>query len=308
MPLPRQTQHAGNAERLALGLAYFSIGLGVLELLAPGRMARLIGSRRHGKSRNLLRAMGAREIANGVAMLSQPRRPEWLWTRVAGDALDLALLAPLLRRDRAQRAWSVAAASAVIGVTILDVLTAMEFEDSHPTGIDVTHATTINKPVAEVYQFWRSLENLPRFMRHLETVEVLTPTRSRWVGTAPAGLPIEWEAVTTEDVPNQRLAWHSVTGAAVPNTGEVRFVEAPGGQGTEVHVRLRYWPPAGHLGQTFAWLFGASPEQQIREDLHRFKQLMETGEIPLSEGPGLSRPAQPPAQPSELKEYAGVPS
>jgi uncharacterized membrane protein len=172
--------------------------------------------------------------------------------------------------------------------------------------VRVERVTTVNKPVHEVYEFWREFQNFPRFMRHLESVEVLGDRRSRWRAKAPAGRTVEWEAEMLEDRQDEWIAWRSLPGSQIENSGSVRFQPAPGARGTEVRVQLQYSPPAGRLGRSIAWLFGEEPEQQIHDDLHRFKQLMETGEIPLSDGPALWRPAQPARDPQEIRKLAGV--
>jgi len=161
----------------------------------------------------------------------------------------------------------------------------------------VTKAITVNRPPEELYRFWHDFENLPRFMNHLEAVQVLGETRSRWRAKAPGGSKVEWDAEIVEDRPSQVIAWRSLEGTAVDNEGAVRFVPAPGGRGTEVHVELRYEPPGGALGATVAKMFGEEPGQQVQEDLRRFKQVVETGDVARSDasvrGGG---PAQPIAQ------------
>ncbi len=117
---------------------------------------------------------------------------------------------------------------------------------------------------------------------------------------------MQWEAEILQEVENEWIAWRSVAGSDVQNSGSVRFRRAPGARGTELRVQLEYVPPAGALGRGVAWLFGDEPEQQIREDLHRFKQLMETGEVTLSDGPGMWRAARPAASPDQIRAYAGV--
>lgn len=171
--------------------------------------------------------------------------------------------------------------------------------------VRVERVTTINRSVDEVYAFWRRFENFPRFMRHLESVETLPKGRSRWRARGPAGIRVTWEAELVEDRQGEWIAWRSVPGSGIQNSGSVRFSPAPGARGTEVRVQLQYSPPAGSLGRGIAWLFGEEPDQQIHHDLHRFKQLMETGEIPLSDGPGLWRAAQP-ADPETIRSLAGV--
>jgi uncharacterized membrane protein len=145
-------------------------------------------------------------------------------------------------------------------------------------------AITINKPVDEVYGYWHDFERLPTFMWHLQSVSSSGGGRSHWVAKGPAGTTVEWDAETTEDVPNERISWQSLEGADVANTGTVVFSPAPGGRGTEVRVQLHYNPPGGVIGATIAKLFGEEPQQQLKDDLRRFKQVMETGEVVLSDG------------------------
>ena len=301
------------AEQLAVGLGWFSIGLGLAELFAPRSVARAIGM--PDASDGILQTFGAREIANGVAILSQPDNPTWLWSRVGGDGIDLAYLTSGFQDDGVDTSKLGIAMAAVVGVTALDAICARQLSSEGASSGDqlddggavrIERVTTINKPVHEVYQFWRDFENFPRFMRHLESVEKLDERRSRWRATAPAGQTIEWEAELLEDRPDEWIAWRSVKGSQVENSGSVRFSPAPGARGTEVRVQLQYSPPAGSLGRGIAWLFGQEPDQQIHHDLHRFKQLMETGEIPLSDGPALWRPAQPAKDPAKLRKIAGV--
>lgn len=150
--------------------------------------------------------------------------------------------------------------------------------------IKVEKTVTINKPVDELYSFWHNFENLPNFMKHLKEVKVLDNKRSHWVATAPLGTSIEWDAEILEDRENEFISWASAENADVENSGFVRFKKAPGDRGTEVKVVLEYSPPGGALAAVFAKLFGEEPEQQIGDDLRRFKMLMEAGEIATTEG------------------------
>src|SRR4051794_5724058 len=301
--MQRYENDQSSTEQLAVGLGWFSIGLGLAELAAPDAVARFIGLRDNSTSRATLRAYGAREIGTGVAILMQPENPTWLWSRVGGDVLDLASLASAARREDADQQRLGGAAAAVIGVAALDVICARQLSARHSDGstrarraegIQVERVTTVSRPIKDVYRFWKNFENFPRFMRHLESVQVTGDRRSRWCATGPAGTRVEWDAETIRDDENEWIAWRSLEGSDVQNSGSVRFTAAPGARGTEVRVQLQYSPPGGALGRSVAWLFGEEPDQQVHEDLHRFKQLLETGEIPLSEGPGLSRAAQPP--------------
>lgn len=145
-------------------------------------------------------------------------------------------------------------------------------------GTNVDESVTINRPIAEVYRFWRNFENLPRFMRHLELVAMREAGISHWVAKGPAGTTVEWDARIINEVDNKLIGWQSLEGSTISTAGSVHFDESE--RGTTVRVRLQYSPPAGKLGSTVAWLFGEEPSQQIREDLRRFKALLETGEIP----------------------------
>jgi uncharacterized membrane protein len=150
--------------------------------------------------------------------------------------------------------------------------------------VEVVKSVTINRPVEEVYRFWRNFENLPRFMRHLTSVEVLNEKRSRWTANAPGGMTITWEADIVNEKNNTLIAWQSVEGSDINHRGIVRFASAPQGRGTEVVVELEYEPIAGLLGTAVAKLFGEEPNQQVEDDIRRFKQFMEAGEIPTTDG------------------------
>jgi uncharacterized membrane protein len=156
--------------------------------------------------------------------------------------------------------------------------------DTTGNGIWVEKSVTISKSPEELYRFWHNFENLPQFMEHLESVKVLDDKRSHWVAKAPAGRTVEWDAEITQDEENALIAWRSLENADVANNGSVRFQPLPGGRGTEVDVLVRYTPPGGVLGALVAKMFGEEPAQQIGDDLRRFKQLMEAGEIPTTEG------------------------
>lgn len=162
--------------------------------------------------------------------------------------------------------------------------------------IDIETAITINRGPEELYRFWRNFENLPRFMKHIEAVNVLDDTRSHWLIKMPAGAMLEWDADITQDREPEIIAWQSLPNADVDNSGSVRFTPASGGRGTRVHVALSYKPPAGAIGHTIARLFNIVTVQQVQEDLRRFKQLMETGEIPTTEGQPSGRVEQRPTE------------
>jgi len=150
--------------------------------------------------------------------------------------------------------------------------------------IKVEKTVTINKSADELYRFWHNFENLPRFMKHLKNVEVHDDKKSHWIANAPLGQSVEWDAYILEDRENEFISWASAEGSDIDNSGFVRFTKAPGDRGTEVKVVMEYNPPGGALGAAIAKLFGEEPEQQIGDELRRFKMLMEAGEIATTEG------------------------
>jgi len=194
-----------NGQKLARGLGWFSIGLGIAELAAPQAIAKLVGVRDN--RRGLIRLLGLREIGHGVGILSQRRPVESVWSRVGGDGVDLACLTAAFRSPDSKKSRVAAATAAVLGVTALDLMTAQQLsgQRSRSTSrgdIPVRESIIINRSPEEVYQFWRDFENLPSFMYHLEFVKVIDRNRSHWVAKAPLGTTVEWDAEITEDRPN----------------------------------------------------------------------------------------------------------
>ncbi len=146
----------------------------------------------------------------------------------------------------------------------------------------VSRTVTINRPRQELYAFWRDFRNLPLFMENIESVTVKDGNRSHWVVRGPAKTDLEWDSEITEDVQDEVIAWRSVEGASVQNSGRVEFVDSSNGRGTVVSVTIAYDPPAGALGKAFAKIFRREPKIQARQELRRFKQLLETGELPTA--------------------------
>ena len=211
------------------------------------------------------------------------RRERWISAVAAA-----AMAAYGLRRRQGRLLLPVAGAllgRAVSGRCAVNQLlgrnTALDDEPASPVtsvrrgeGVRVDERIVLNRPRSEVYRFWRNLENLPRFMDHLESVTVLDDERSHWVAKGPAGTRVEWDAVIHNEIPNELLAWRSLEGSEVDNAGSVHFSPTANGD-TEVHVVLRYDPPAGRLGAAVAKLFGEDPSRQVAEDLRRLKQVVE---------------------------------
>ena len=220
-----------SAQRLAIGLGWFSLALGAAEILAPRQLARMIGVPATERTAKLFRAYGAREIAAGAGILARPDESKWLWSRVGGDALDLATLGAAAREERSDPTRLALAAAAVAGVTALDLIAARRVDESHDDFPDFTVKMSDEQAIT--------------VKTSLEMVE------TAWVEWCASGL------------------------SKLKNNYAVRFEPAPGARGTEVH------------------LSGGGSTGMLREELRRFKQRLETGEVPISDGPGLSRPARP---------------
>jgi uncharacterized membrane protein len=160
-------------------------------------------------------------------------------------------------------------------------------------GIKVVRAVTIRKPAAELYAFWRDTPNLMQVIHHPVSITATSSDESHWVVSGPGGRNVEWDALVVNDTPGRLIAWRSREGAAVENAGSVRFEDAPGDEGTEVTVALEYNPPGGKLGAAIAKLTRDSASSQVYDALHRFKALMEAGEIPTIEGQSVGGPQRP---------------
>jgi uncharacterized membrane protein len=225
----------------------------------------------------------------------------------------------IAHRGGRRRRRLLAVTGAVAAITALDVVTAVQATQAKKVrgarrggAMELTATTTIRKPASEVYAFWRDLENLPTFMAHLEQVRATGERTSHWAASAPFGSDVEWDAEIIDETPGEKIAWRSTGDADVPNAGTVRFVPAPDGVSTEVHVVLVYDLPGGKVGKAVAKYFGEEPHQQLDDDLRRLKQVLETGEVVRSDGAPWGKRArrefpQRPAQPlsdAELEKGA----
>jgi uncharacterized membrane protein len=278
-------------------------------LVTPGWFTQALGMGDGSRQRTAAAAVGVRELAAAAGLL-RSESPAWLWARVAGDVMDLGMLGTALK-NRNRNGWerTAAATAAVLGITVVDLYAAVT-RSRRKTEMELTAAVTVARSPQDVYEQWRRLESLPTFMAHLDEVTTTGNGLTHWRARAPLGQNVEWDAEITSDVPAQRIAWRSVGDPDVPNEGEVRFLAAPGGRGSEIHVTLRYWVPGSKVGEAIARYLGEDPHQQLDDDLRRFKQIAETGEVVRSEGaPGGKRargefPQHParPLSPGELQE------
>jgi len=293
---PGELAPTADGSTLARGLGLFSLGLGITELAAPRALAQAIGIDPDGRTSTVLRAFGMREIVSGLGVLVQPKRALPLWARLAGDALDLAFIGWAAKSKRTSTQRMLAAVAAVAGVAALDAIAGRRVARANRAVVDpVIFSVTINKPVAEVYAFWRRFENLPRFMDYLESVTERSGVRSHWVAKLPLGGTITWDAEIIDDRPNELIAWRTIEGSLLAHRGEVTFARTPGRDMTEVRVQLEL----GILGtKPSPALAKLITKPQIKGDLRRFKQVMETGEVMRSDA-SIHRgrhPAQPPEE------------
>ncbi|WP_157994309.1 SRPBCC family protein [Peristeroidobacter agariperforans] len=266
-------------------LGWFSVGLGMAELLAPKAMGRMIGV---GEQSTVLRMCGVREIVSGVGLLSGRAPATFAMSRVVGDVMDLALLGASLRSPDSNPSRVAATATAVAGVTALDLYASkVELQSSMAEAqqdVPVHASLMINSPPDQVYAFWRKLENLPRFMSHLESVAEVAQQRSEWTARLPGGVQLRWQSEIVEDQPGRLMSWRTVAGSEINHVGSVRFEPGPGGQGTQVKVEIYYGMPGGPAAAKAAQLVAMAPESLVTEDLRRLKQLIETGEIATTQG------------------------
>jgi uncharacterized membrane protein len=277
-------------EQIANGLGWFSIGLGLAELLAPRTMSRVIGAREDHPT--LMRIFGLREIAAGAVIFSG-MRAAGCWSRVAGDAIDLACLGKTLATEGSDKGRAIFATANVAAVTALDVATALNLTKSGSGAFDVRaeRAVIVNKSPDECYRMWRDYQNnTPKYMLRVESVRESEGGRQHWVAKGPAGARIEFDAQITSDEPGRCIGWHTLEGSDIDHSGSVHFEAAPGGRGTVVRVTMYYSPTTLLSGSAaLAQVLGKVPEVEMYKDLRRFKQLMETGEVVKTEGQPAGR-------------------
>lgn len=272
----------------------------------PSALRRLAGTGRSGTGPGLS-LTGARELVRAAQALGSRRPPPSAWTRMGGDAVDLTALGHALAartRERRLRTTVVAAVAVAIAAGAVYTATRMSGrrERASEEAMNLHAAVTVKRPRDEVYRYWHDFTHLPRFMAHLESVETTGDGHSHWTARGPAKRSVEWDADIVEDDPGELIAWRSTGRTTVDNAGAVHFTDAPGDRGTELQVDLAYIPPAGRVGTTLAKVLGEHPEQQVRDDLRRFKQVMEAGEVVRSDASpegtrALRQARQRPAQP-----------
>ncbi len=294
----------GTVERVARGLGWFSIGLGIAELTAPQAVGRLAGLRdvmwrKRERRHKMLRAHGVREIATGVGILTQRRPGPWLWGRVAGDAVDLASLGSASTDRRTHKRQLAITALSVAGVAALDVMCARRLTEKVARIDRVSRSVIIDRPAQEVYEFWRNFANFPRFMRFIEAAERIGGSRVHFRARTPMGRVVEWESEIMEDRPGE-ITWRTDENAPLPHSGVVCFEEAPGKPGTLVRVELQFHQRIGKIAKALG-----GPQIVLEKNLRALKQILETGEVLQSDSsiyPGMHA-----AQPAERSpEFASA--
>jgi len=271
-------------------LGWLSVALGAGAMLAPRPLATLTGLRAQSA---LLPFVGLRELASGWGLLTQQENSTpWLWSRVVGDIMDLAVISSALKPSNTQRTRALGTVGVVAAIAAAD-LTAV-IADSNRGGRavaagPVSEGLIVNKTPQECYEFWRDPNNLPRFSAAVDSVARIDDRHVRWLLRGPLSQKVAVTIKTTTDEPARRIAWHSVGRSDLSHAGVVRFDPAPGNRGTLVSALLWYPPLSGTAGWRIGSFVGADPRSRLREDLRRFKQLLETGEVSTTRGQSSGR-------------------
>lgn len=272
------------------GLGWFSVGLGLAEVAAPGLLARSLGMENRTE---VVRLCGLRELCTGIGLLAQrgPGKPApWLWSRVGGDALDLTLLLSALTPDNPKRRNAEVAVALVAGVTIVDMAAAKRASEKQREAAgpsadpgEIQRSLTILRSAEELYELWRDPQTMRRIMA--DFAEVTPPNgdgRMHWRLNAPLGRRLEWDSQVVEERPGEMVRWRSSDGGDLPMEGTVQFRTAPGDRGTEAKLHVHFDPPGGAFGGAAAKLMGVAPDMIAGKALRRFKALAETGEVPTT--------------------------
>jgi uncharacterized membrane protein len=272
---PRKRRAASSSPaKIARGLGWFSVGMGIAQILAPRLVSRLAGLP---LPPAFTVACGVRELVCGIGILTQEQVRPWMQARVAGDALDLAAFGSALLVPGADRSRIAVSTAVVAGVTALDVHCSRELgkDRRRPAPRQLSVSVNIERSPGELYGFWRDLTNLPRVMPRIESIQVIDDVHSHWVLRTTDGRRVEWDAELIDDVPDERVAWRSVDGSAVFDAGSAQFVRAPSG-GTDVKIDLLYQPPGDSFGTAVSMLFGIDPAADGRLDLDALKSVMKS--------------------------------
>lgn len=272
----------GQPEQVARGLAWFSIGLGIAQILAPRVVSRLTGVP---VPPVLVIACGLRQLACGIGILTQREAAPWIRARIVGDAVDLTALVCGSLVPGAHRKRIAINTAAVAGIAALDFYCGRELavRGQRVSPRHETMSIEVNRSPEELYRFWRSFSNLPHVMPHLVSVKEIDARRSHWVAAGRGGTRVEWDSEIIDDIPNERIAWRSSDGTPLFNAGSIQLVRMPGG-GTHVVVELLFESLPGTIGTALTQLFGLDPAGAVRANLAKFRDIMENDRRP----PGLT--------------------
>jgi uncharacterized membrane protein len=273
----------------------------------------MIGVESKAETLAMMRVVGAREIASGLGILTQAKPTPWLWSRVGGDAMDIALLRSAMSSPQADQNRVATATAAVIGIAAIDALVSTRQATSPDEGgqassdqgaVRVASAVTVQAPVEDVFSYWDGFQGLPRFMSDAASVEITGDRQSRWTVPAPVGTSVEWDVQITDSTPNERIVWQTAEGSRIAASGDIHFRTAAGGRGSQVIFAAEFTPPGGDLGKKIAQPLAEVFGTKITNDLRRFKQLVELGEIVHSDDSIV--PGPNPAQPRPQADTSGA--
>jgi uncharacterized membrane protein len=277
-----------SAARLGVALGWVGVGIGIAELLMPRAMAKTTGL-----PPRSVRALGTLELLASAGTLLQHRQPAWRWSRIAGDLIDLSLLAWAGRRTSNVRLPLITALFA--GMTALDVLSAYDGQRQGarqgglPSTLRICKSFHIQRSPEACYRFWRNFENFPKFMSDVDSVQVIDATRTHWRMRATRGEPVEWTVELFSDIPSQQLGWRTIADSPLEHSGVVKFLPAYGHTSTRLDIDIIYKIPIGQPMDLLSLLFTDEPARRWEDDLRRFKQLIETGEIATTLGQSSGR-------------------
>ena len=277
-----------SAARLREVLGWIGVGIGVAELLRPRAVAHTTGL-----PPRLIRVLGTWEIIISAGILLRPQQSAWRWSRVASDIIDLYLLTRSDHRALNNRLPIITALFA--GMTSLDVLAAFDgggqntLQSDLASGIHIHKSLHIQKSAEECYRFWRNFENFPKFMRYVDSVQVVDATHTHWRFGTQQGPQIEETIELFSDVPTQQLGWRTLPNSPIEHIGVVKFLPAYGKTSTRLDIEIIFKKSVGKINNELARLFAEEPSAHWDEDLRRFKQLIETGEIATTMGQASGR-------------------
>lgn len=265
-----------SSRQLNMALGWLSVGAGLAELLAPRALHDLQGVRQRPV---VTRLSGLRQLVNGIGLLSGRAPTAFSVARIAGDALDLALLGTAVRSQGVRPIRAALAATAIAGITALDIFAAQQSRRDAVARArgprSVNCQIDIDSSPDKLYAFWRDVENLPRFITHLRAVQPIGKGKTHWIINAPAGLLIEWDIEIVDAQPGRLLAWRTLPGSSVNHYGVIAFTPLPDDRGTRINLDLEYSAPSEPVSAALARMLGGNPAVQIAQDLRRLKALIE---------------------------------